>query len=172
MEFMRRNVPRNGTTPKNGMNGMQNAAFARDIRRAYEDELNAMIGYVYAATVLGKSMPSLARLFDEIARVELAHFEELGQLLLYLGADPTPNLLLRTTPFTGGGRISETELARLAEQKIISSIADEESAEREYRRLAGVTENEAVRELLLHIAGEEAGHQDALKGMQRRMAGT
>ena len=172
MEFMKRNVPRNGTTPRNNMNGMQNAAFARDIRRAYEDELNAMIGYVYAATVLGKSMPSLARLFDEIARVELAHFEELGQLLLYLGADPTPNLLLRPTPLMGSGRLGEADLARLAEQKIISSLADEGSAEREYRRLAEVTENEAIRDLLLHIASEEAGHQDALKGMQRRMSGT
>ncbi len=169
MEFMRRNVPRSGTAPRNSANGMQNAAFLRDVHRAWEEELNAVIGYVYAATVLGKSMPSLARLFDEIARVELAHFEELGQILLYLGADPSPNLLLRTTPLTGAGKPSETELARLAEQKMISAIADEENAEREYRRLADMAQSDPVRELLLHIASEEAGHRDALSGMQRRM---
>ena len=172
MEFMRRNVPRNGTTPRSSANGMQNSAFLRDIHRAFEEELKAVIGYVYAATVLGKSMPSLARLFDEIARVELAHFEELGQILLYLGADPSPNLLLHTTPFAGTGRPNETELARLAEQKILSSIADEENAEREYKRLAEMAPSDPVRELLLHIASEEAGHQDALRGMLRRIKGT
>ena len=145
----------------------QNNSFARDIYRAFTAELGAMTTYVQGAMTLAQHLPSVTRLFDEIARVEISHYEQLGQLLLHLGISPTLNTRLRQEPIHLGDH-STVAASLLATQMIKEKIGEEQSATREYRRLSTVAPTEAIKNMLESIAAEEEEHAIALDGMRKR----
>jgi len=145
----------------------QNNLFARDIYRAFTAELGAMTTYVQGAVTLARHVPALTRLFDEIARVEMSHYEQLGQLLLHLGVSPTINARLRQEPIRLGDDFT-VAASGLAARMIKEKINEETSAAAEYRRLAKNAPSEKIRDILLGIAEEEDGHALALSGMLRR----
>ena len=145
----------------------QNNSFARDIYRAFTAELGAMTTYVQGAMTLAQHLPSVTRLFDEIARVEISHYEQLGQLLLHLGISPTLNTRLRQEPIHLGDH-STVAVSLLATQMIKEKIGEEQSATREYRRLSAVAPTEAIKNMLESIAAEEEEHAIALDGMRKR----
>ena len=149
----------------------QNNSFARDIYRAFIAELGAMTTYVQGAVTLAQHLPSVTRLFDEIARVEISHYEQLGQLLLRLGIAPALNTRLRHEPVRLGDN-STVAASALATQMIKEKIAEEQSAAREYRRLAEIAPSEGIRDMLMAIALEEEEHAVALEGMKKRFEGS
>ena len=145
----------------------QNNLFAKDIYRAFTAELGAMTAYVQGAVTLARHLPALTRLFDEIARVEMSHYEQLGQLLLHLGVSPTINARLRQEPIRLGDDLT-VAASGLAARMIKEKINEEQNAAEEYRRLAKNAPSKAISDLLLGIAEEEEGHALSLNGMLKR----
>ena len=154
-------------TPKNRRSTPQSSAFARDVYRAFLDELQAMTSYVQGAVMLARHLPAVARLFDEIARVELSHYEQLGQLLLTLGITPSVNTRLRQESQRLGLNAT-AEASFFARRTMHEKIRDEERGAAEYRRLANATAEERERNILLKLAEEEIQHATALRGMLER----
>ena len=148
-----------------GSNGAR-SDFAKDVYRSFLGEFEAITSYAQGAIMLAGSHPAVARLLDEISRVEMSHFEQLGQLLMHLGACPNLNLRLRQEPLRSG-----TDPNGVAVELLRRSLSDERAAEAEYRRLAQVAPGEAVQNMLLEISGEEAGHATAIEGMLKRLGG-
>ncbi len=149
----------------------QNNSFARDIYRAFTAELGAMTAYVQGAVTLAQHLPSVTRLFDEIARVEISHYEQLGQLLLHLGIAPALNVRLRNDPVYLEDH-STVAASLFATQMIKEKIREEESAAREYRRLAATAPSDAIKDMLEAIAAEEEDHAIALASMKKRFEGS
>lgn len=154
-------------TPKPRRLTPQNGAFARDVYRAFLDELQATTSYVQGAMTLARHLPAVARLFDEIARVELSHYEQLGQLLLALGITPSVNARLRQEPPRIGVNAT-TDASAFARRMMHEKIKDEEKGAAEYRRLADSTADGRERNMLLTLAEEELQHAAALRGMLDR----
>lgn len=150
----------------NGQRSPFGSTLQRDIYRAFLDELQAITDYARGAMVLARHLPAVARLFDEIARVEMSHYQQLGQLLLHLGAEPTLNARLRQKPLFIDLNAS-THAASVAHRMLQEKIDEEHAAAAEYERLATLTEGKAA-EMLREIAAEEAGHEVVLRGMLAR----
>ncbi len=145
----------------------QNSVFAKEIYRAFLHELQDVTAYVQGAMTLAAHLPAVARLLDEIARVEISHYEQLGQLLLHLGITPALNTKLRQEPLRLG-LDATTGAALLARRMMQEKIAEEQAEESEYRRLAKNAPTKPAADMLLAIAAEEAAHAIALRGMLNR----
>ena len=145
----------------------QNNTFARDIYRAFVGELEAMTTYVQGAMTLARYLPAVTRLFDEIARVEISHYEQLGQLLLHLGIEPVLNTRLRQAVI----RLpidATTEASHLAREMMRKKINEEQKGAEEYSRLATAAPTRAIADMLDAIASEEREHALSLSGMLKR----
>ncbi len=145
----------------------QNSVFAKDIYRAFLHELQDVTAYVQGAMTLAAYLPAVARLFDEIARVEISHYEQLGQLLLHLGVEPVLNTRLRQEPMRLG-LDATTQAALLARRMMHEKMREENTGEQEYRRLAALAPTKQISDMLLAIATEEREHAAALQGMLSR----
>ena len=154
-------MERNGATANRG--NAQNS-FAREIYRAFLGEFEAITTYTQGAIVLAEEYPAVARLLDEISRVEMSHFEQLGQLLVHLGTTPTLNLRLHQEPLQLGAAP-----VRTVTQFLRRALADEHAAADHYRRLASAAPSDGIREMLAAIADEEEGHATAIEGMLKRL---
>ena len=151
-------------TGPNANGGHAQNSFAKEIYRAFLEEFEAITTYTQGAIVLAEEFPAVARLLDEISRVEMSHFEQLGQLLMHLGATPTLNLRLRQEPLRLGA-----DPMRTVTQFLHRALADERAAEGHYRRLASAAPSDGIRELLAAIADEEEGHATAIEGILKRL---
>ena len=145
----------------------QNNMFARDIYRAFVGELQSMTTYVQGAMTLARYLPAVTKLFDEIARVEISHYEQLGQLLLHLGVEPVLNTRLRQEPIRLGFDAT-TEASHLARKMMHEKMAEEKQGAEEYRRLSANAPTRSIADMLLAIAQEEEEHALALRGMLNR----
>ncbi len=159
-------MERSGTESRRG--GVpQNSIFSRDVYRAFFKELQDVTAYVQGAMTLARYLPAVARLFDEIARVEISHYEQLGQLLLHLGIEPVLNTRLRQEPMRLG-LDATTQAALLARRMMHEKITEEDAGATEYRRLAAQAPTKPIADTLLAIAAEESEHAAALRGMLDR----
>ena len=138
------------------------AAYIREIRRAYLSEFNRFLDYVYGAIHIGSACPAAARLFDEIARVSLAHYEQLGQILCLMGEDAALNARIMQTSMRG----------KRAQELIPEAIRDEEAAAQYYKKLSRLAPLEAAKRTLDEIAKEKSGHVMALSGLAKRLERT
>ena len=145
----------------------QNNIFARDIYRAFAGELQSMTTYVQGAMTLARYLPAVTKLFDEIARVEISHYEQLGQLLLHLGVAPALNTRLRQEPIHLGFDAT-TEASHLARKMMREKIAEEQKSTEEYHRLSANAPARSIANMLSAIAEEEEEHALALRGMLSR----
>ena len=145
----------------------QNNMFARDIYRAFVGELETMTTYVQGAMTLARYLPAVTKLFDEIARVEISHYEQLGQLLLHLGIEPVLNTRLRQDPIRLGFDAT-TEASHLARQMMREKATEEQKGADEYRRLSASAPSRSIADMLDAIANEEQEHATALLGMLKR----
>lgn len=148
--------------------GGENHAFLRDIYHAFSEELVGVAELVYGAILMAEPFPAVARLLDEIARVELAHYEQLGQLLLSLGIHPTPGTRLRATTLRQSA-LSQSELPLTARKILTTTLEKEEAAAKKYKSLAA-NAPQGARALLQGIAAEKEGHTVALGGMLERLS--
>ena len=145
-------------------------AFLRELALAAREEKVAVMHYTHAAILAAGSSPAAARLFDELARVELAHYEELGQLLLYLDKKATGGaygtwhgVFFTKSPHTGPEKYADIAAF------IKSSIQNEQNSAATYRRLAELTRDDVAHKLLLRLSSEERGHAVVLEGLEERM---
>ncbi|MBQ3063915.1 MAG: hypothetical protein IJC99_03835 [Clostridia bacterium] len=150
---------------------MSEAAFLRELAEAARAERAATMHYTHAAILAAASTPAAARLFDELARVELSHYEELGQLLLFLDKSLPPSLqgawqsvFFAKDPHTGQKKPQDTSAF------LRNAIEIEQSTAKSYRHLAEKTREDTAHKLLLRLAAEETEHATALNAMQERMA--
>lgn len=157
MELFSRKVP-----PRDG-----NAAYLREIFRLFSEELKDVNDYTLLAMRAAADFPAAARLFDELARVELAHHTQLGQLLLRYDVAPiAPPSPRRERPEYGTFSPSDPALL---ERAFTARIAEEQTGAKAYRRLADTAQSQAQTRLFEQIATEEEGHAAALEGMLARM---
>ena len=91
----------------------------------------------------------------------------MGQLLLHLGIAPALNVRLRNEAVYLEDH-STVAASLLAAQMIKEKIREEQSAAREYRRLAAIAPSDAIKDMLEAIAAEEEEHAIALDGMRKR----
>lgn len=145
-------------------------ALLHELALAAREEKAAVMHYTHAAILAAESAPAAARLFDELARAELAHYEELGQLLLYLSKSAPQaarstwhNVFFAKSPHTGPEKHGDTNAF------IQSALQNEQKAAANYRRLADVTRDDITHKLLLQIANEEIEHAAALTGLEERI---
>ena len=155
------------TTDRQGEMG--ESAFLRELALATLDEKAATMHYTHAAILAAADEPAAARLFDELARVELSHYEELGQLLLYLDKVLPPaargiwhSVFFAKSPHTGRKKPQSTGVF------IENAITDERKAAENYRRLADMATDDVAHKLLLRLSSEELGHATALEGLVSR----
>jgi rubrerythrin len=140
----------------------------REIYRAYLDELSAIVGYTHAAIAFDPYFHTVAALFAEIAEDEMHHFAALGELLRDHGAPFAVDLRLRQAPIRTEGK-SDAERAALVRQLLNESLADEQQAGENYKRLAAWSRNVEMQRLLTAIAADEARHADALSSALARL---
>ncbi len=140
----------------------QHAAYIREIRRAYMSEFNRFLNYVYGAIYIGCTYPAAARLFDEIARVSLAHYEQLGQILCLLGEDAALNARI----------MQDSARGREMSEMLAAAVKDEEEAARYYKKLGMLAPVEVAKRTLGEISTEKEGHVMALSGLQKRLSRT
>ena len=146
------------------------SAFLHELAMAAHAEKGAVMHYTHAAILAADKNPAAARLFDELARVELAHYEELGQLLLYLDKylPQGTRSAWRNVFFTKNPHTVQKNPPHEA-HFIEYAITTERDTAANYRRLADMTNDDVAHKLLLHLSSEEAGHATALEGLQERM---
>ena len=144
--------------------------FMRELALAARGEKADTMHYTHAAILAAATEPAAARLFDELARVELSHYEELGQLLLYLDKTLPQNMrgswhnvFFAKNPHTGQKNPQDTATF------IKNAITDEQAGAANYRRLADMTRDDTAHKLLLRLSSEESGHATALEGLQERI---
>ena len=152
---------------RNTGNTSANTAFVREIYQRFIEEFNTVAEYTAIAIAASDRYPAVAKLFDELARVELAHHTRLGQILRRLGVERA----LQWRGSQGGGRrqaspfASEAATAALFEAKIAGEMEDAAT----YRRLMRDANDMRIAAILQEIATEEEGHATALAAMQARL---
>ena len=144
--------------------------FLRELAMAARGEKADTMHYTHAAILAAAKEPAAARLFDELAREELSHYEELGQLLLYLdrtlpqGAQGAwHNVFFAKNPHTSAKKPQNTA------DFIKHAIEEERKGAENYRKLADMTRDDTAHKLLLRLSDEESGHATALVGLQERL---
>ena len=141
---------------------VQHAAYTREIKRAYLREFDRFLDYVYGAICMSSTCPTAARLFDEIARVTLAHCEQLGQILHLFGEDAALNTRILQSSKRGAEVTSMLDTA----------IGDEGDAVHYYKKLSALAPVDAARHALGEISAEKEGHVAALSGLKTRLSRT
>lgn len=144
-----------------------NTAFVREIYQRFLEEFNTVAEYTAIAIAASDRYPAVAKLFDELARVELAHHTRLGQILRRLGVERA----LQWRGSQGGGRPQALLFANEAATTTLfeGKIAQEREDAVTYRRLIRNTNDMRIAAVLQEIATEEEGHATALAAMQVRL---
>ena len=140
----------------------------REIYRAYLGELSAITDYTHKAIVLNPFYHTVAVLFAEISEDEMRHFTALGELLRDHGLSPAVDLRLRQMPIKWEGK-SDAELTDTVKRLLSESLADEEQASENYRRLAAWSRSADMQRILTAIAADEARHVTALSAALARL---
>lgn len=117
-------------------------------------EMTAICGYVYQSAIT--SDERLVRVVEGIAAVEMRHLDLLANAIVSLGGDPV---------FAGrhnffSGRYADTE--KEPSVFIQNDIFSENAAAAEYRRIAALSGNCSLKELLCRIALDEELHAEIL----------
>ena len=144
-------------------------ALAREVYRAYLDELSAITSYTYYRILTEQDLPAAATLCSGISMDEMDHFLHLGQLLQKWGVSPAVDTHLREKPIALlADRDSHVPVVV---RRILSENArNERKAAANYRSLANATGDSAARSLFLELAHDEESHADAQEALARRLA--
>lgn len=156
MELFSRKAPLTGS----------DAVHLREVLRLFSEECNDVYDYSLLAMRAAAQFPAAARLFDELARVELAHLSQLGQYLLRYGLTPTPRLSPRRA--YSGGSFSPEQQATL-NAALEARIKEEREGASAYGRLATGLQGASGARLFAKIAAEEEEHATAIEGLMLRM---
>jgi len=147
------------------------AALAREIYRAYLEELSAITDYTYARILTEKDLPAAAALFADIAMDEMEHFLQLGRLLQNWCYSPAVDTRVRQAPI----RLlcdRDSHVPAVTRRLLVANAAEERRAAANYRALAEKAGAGTAHTLLTQIAAEEEAHADAQKALERRLAGS
>ena len=140
----------------------------REIYRAYLDELSAIVDYTHAAITLAPRFHTAASLLTEISEDEMHHFAALGELLRDHGASPAVDLRLRQMPIRLEGK-SDAEAVSLVKEILSESLADEQQARENYKRLAAWSRSVDMQRVLTAIAADETRHAEAISAALARL---
>jgi bacterioferritin (cytochrome b1) len=143
-------------------------ALMREIYRAYLDELSAILDYTENAILLHPYFPTVAALLQEISEDEMHHFVVLGEMLRDHGISPAVDTRIRQASLPLAGK-SPDQIAKIAQGVLEKSLADERSADANYRRLAAWSREDAMRRAFGEIAEDEQRHAEALTTLLARL---
>ncbi len=146
-----------------GRNDPETALLLREDYAGARSELTALSAYMYQSVLLRKQDPDTAAVLENIALTEMKHAELLAGALLALDADPRYSAdAIGAERWWSGADVGYGKLRR---DMLTRDVTGELDAAARYRYHAGVTENAAVRALLLRIARDEDCHADVLSGL-------
>ncbi len=133
---------------------MKNPSLINPISAARLSELGDISDYIYFSLMLEEINPTLSELFDKMAMTEMRHFWLLGKMMIKLGGDPAVRTR-HSNPFYGKPeRIDGQTVKRI----ISSALEGEQSAIKNYLKLASSIPDKAVSVLLERIAADEEHH--------------
>ncbi|MBE6605025.1 MAG: hypothetical protein E7639_04910 [Ruminococcaceae bacterium] len=155
MELFSRKAPLTGS----------DAVRLREVLRLFSEECSDVYDYSLLAMRAAAQFPAAARLFDELARVELAHLSQLGQYLLRYGLTPTP----RFSPHRAAGGSFSLEQQAALEAALAARIKEEREGAGAYTRLAAGLQGTPAARMFGQIAAEEEEHAAAIEGLMSRM---
>jgi bacterioferritin len=138
-------------------NVSENLRLARMLERSLLDELEGISEYVYQSIIFEEVLPELSMMLEEIALDEMHHFEALGKLILKLGANPAFRARVQSG-FINLSDNDERQNVASAKKVVAENIRKEKSGADTYRKLASMTSDTNVSELLLRIAEDEEMH--------------
>ena len=135
-------------------------SMATALEKSYYDELLAISDYMYQSIVTERTKPHLSLLFSDIAMEEMRHFRTVGRLIFAMGHNPSIQLKIRQSVPTDRELCDDSEPA--LRRQIRKNLADEKAAYHEYLRLAELTCDGAVHDILCRLAADERRHEKAL----------
>ncbi len=140
----------------------ENLRFARMLQRPLLDELEGISEYVYQSIIFEEAIPELSMLLEEIALTEMWHFEALGKLILKLGANPSFRARVQSGLINLSANDENQNIAS-AKKVVAEDIRKEKSGADTYRKLASMTNDSNISDLLLKIASDEEMHAEELE---------
>ncbi len=135
-------------------------AFIRQICRAVQGELAAVVGYTSNSVFLSPNLPAVAGLYRETAITEMKHYRQLSDLLRNLGASPYLKMQVRPTPYVLN-EDADSHAIVVARRMLQESINGEKETSKEYRRISEQCGDEKLRQFFAGLSAEEAGHAKA-----------
>ncbi|MGC8923745.1 MAG: ferritin-like domain-containing protein [Candidatus Micrarchaeia archaeon] len=132
---------------------------------AIADEWLAFMQYKFAAVVVrGKGSKFAADVFEEIAKEELEHIDELGRRMIELGSTTSvinPKRLMEKT------NCGFSEPSRNPQKSIKDAISSESCAIKTYMKIAGAVKDSdpTTYNLILHIMSEEEQHESKFEAI-------
>ena len=119
--------------------------FIRQICRAVQGELAAVVGYTSNSVFLSPNLPAVAGLYRETAITEMKHYRQLSDLLRNLGASPYLKMQVRPTPYVLN-EDADSHAIVVARRMLQESINGEKATSTEYRRISEQCGDEKLRQ--------------------------
>lgn len=129
-----------------------------------ESELSAILTYIYQNVVLNPELGIMKEILEQIAIVEMHHYDLLSNAIVAFGGDPT------LTDGNGNVWTGRNILTIInPKQMLLKDIAREQDAIRAYTRAARETNNLSLAQLFLRIIEDERIHIDLLEKMLSKL---
>ncbi len=135
------------------------------IASARSSELGDISDYIYYSLMLDGISPDLSELFEKMAVTEMRHFGILGKMIIRLGGDPAVRTR-HSNPFYGKPERMDGQTVK----RIVSiALEGEQTAIKNYLKLAASTSDKAASVLLERIAADEEHHARMLSRVLKDM---
>lgn len=137
-----------------------NAALARKVTNAMQEELSAIAAYTANSVLLSPYLPAVAKLFAETSLTEMKHYRHLSEIAARLDASPYPKTLVRPTPYSLNDD-ADSHAIVVARRMLSESITGEKAASAEYRRISECIADETLKGFFAGLSADEAAHAKA-----------
>lgn len=142
-------------------------ALVRQLVQFYGEELAAILTYTANSILLSPHLPAAAKLYSDIAMAEMEHFHRIGDLLRDLGASPYFSARPNVRAYHMDTNTDSHAIA-LTRRMLSDSIKAEETAAKEYRRMAQMYAKDPSGALFSALSDAETGHLHAFRAALRR----
>lgn len=139
-------------------NDKMTVAVLKNLATSKMGELGGVLQYIYQSVVADKVNPEIAKIFEEIAIVEMSHLDMLMHAVVDFGGIPKYE--------DGQGNIFNTSMINYSQklkEMLDGNIADENMAIQEYTRAIDRVGNQSLKDLLSRIREDEKLHLDVFK---------
>ncbi len=148
----------------------ENPRFAAQLTEAFgggDGEFGTISDYVYQGIVFAKDHPEYARVFMELAKVEMHHLAMVGSMIEMLGGKLIYGHYSCNEPVYWNG--ADANYSRRLSDALISDLGGEQRAYAAYVSLARQSGDRYIFAVLTRIALDEMIHASLLKSMINKL---